>query len=168
MAAIQAAAAEENNPLNIHYDADREVRAKGAGFYQFSADEETRKKQMEELRQARTETEMTRQELGAVDLKAGEVEGMQDAPNALRSRAIEKRKRELEERRRLVEAKRRKLQTGDKPPAAVATQPPAPSSEPAVAVPTSKPAAPKNPDAAPSAADDFLAALELDLAMNKR
>ncbi|KAF8486154.1 hypothetical protein DFH94DRAFT_622742 [Russula ochroleuca] len=168
VAAIQAAAAEENNPLNIHYDADREVRAKGAGFYQFSADEETRKKQMEELRQARTETEMTRQELGAVDLKAGEVEGMQDAPNALRSRAIEKRKRELEERRRLVEAKRRKLQTGDKPPAAVATQPPAPSSEPAVAVPTSKPAAPKNPDAAPSAADDFLAALELDLAMNKR
>ncbi len=100
VAAIQAAAAEENNPLNIHYDADREVRAKGAGFYQFSADEETRKEQMEELRQARHETEMTRQELGAVDLKAGEVEGMQEAPNALRSRAIEKRKRELEERRK--------------------------------------------------------------------
>ena len=170
MAAIQAAAAEENNPLNIHYDADREVRAKGAGFYQFSADEETRKKQMEELRQARHETEKTRQELGAVDLKAGEVEGMQDdAPNALlRSRAIEKRKRELEERRRLVEAKRRKLQTGDQPPAA-ATQPPAPSSGPAVAVPTTtKPAAPNSPGAAPSAADDFLAALERDLAMNNR
>jgi Domain of unknown function (DUF4078) len=169
VAAIQAAAAEENNPLNIHYDADHEVRAKGAGFYQFSADEETRKRQMEELRQARHETEKTRQELGAVDLKAGEVEGMQDdAPNALRSRAIEKRKRELEERRRLVEAKRRKLQPGDKPPAA-ATQPPAPSSGPAVAVPTTtKPAAPSNPDAAPSAADDFLAALERDLTMNKR
>ena len=88
VAAIQAAAAEENNPLDQHYDASREVRAKGAGFYQFSADEETRKKQMEELRQAREETERTRQELGAVDLKAGELEGMQEASNALRSRAL--------------------------------------------------------------------------------
>ena len=166
VAAIQAAAAEENNPLNIHYDADREVRAKGAGFYQFSADEETRKRQMEELQQARNETEKTRQELGAVDLKAGEVEGMQDAPNALRSRAIEKRKRELEERRKLVEAKRRKLQTGNQPLAA-ATQPPAPSSEPPTVAASTKPAAP-NPGATSSAADNFLAALELDLAMNKR
>ena len=166
VAAIQAAAAEENNPLNIHYDAGREVRAKGAGFYQFSADEETRKRQMEELQQTRIETEKTRQELGAVDLKAGEVEGMQDAPNALRSRAIEKRKRELEERRKLVEAKRRKLQTGNQPPAA-ATQPPAPSSEPLTVATPNKPAAP-NPGATSSAADNFLAALELDLAMNKR
>jgi hypothetical protein len=180
VAAIQAAAAEENNPLNIHYDASREVRAKGAGFYQFSADEETRKKQMEELRQARNETEMTRQELGAVDLKAGEVEGMQEAPgpNALRNRAVEKRKRELEERRKLVEAKRRKLLNGNNSTAAAAaaaaeTQPPAsasasasaPSSEePIVAVPTKATAAP-NPDPASSAADNFLAALERDLAM---
>src|SRR6266403_12223 len=170
VASIQAAAAEENNPLNIHYDASREVRAKGAGFYQFSADEETRKKQMEELRQARQETEVTRQEIGAVDLKAGELEGMQEAPNAFRSRAIEKRKRELEERRKLVEAKRRKLLNGNKTLAAVATtqQPPAsdsdPSSEPIVAVPTKTMVAPK-PDAASSAADNFLAALEHDLAM---
>jgi hypothetical protein len=172
VAAIQAAAAEENNPLNIHYDADREVRAKGAGFYQFSADEETRKKEMEELRQARHETEMTRQELGAVDLKAGEVEGMQEStPNVLRNRAIEKRKRELEERRKLVEAKRRKLLDGNNPPAAAATQPPAsaPSSEPivAVAAPT-KATAVSNPNAASSAADNFLAALERDLAMKER
>jgi hypothetical protein len=170
VAAIQAAAAEENNPLNIHYDASREVRAKGAGFYQFSADEETRKKQMEELRQARNETEMSRQELGAVDLKAGEVEGMQEAPNALRNRAVEKRKRELEERRKLVEAKRRKLLNGNNSPAAAtaATQPPAsaPSSEPIVAVPIKATAA--NPNAASSAADNFLAALERDLAMNER
>ena len=166
MAAIQAAAAEENNPLNIHYDASHEVRAKGAGFYQFSADEETRKKQMEELQQARDKTEKSRQELGAVDLKAGEVEGMQDAPNALRSRAIEKRKRELEERRQLLEAKRRrKLQDGNQSPAA-AMQPPAPSSEPPTVPAPTKPEAP-NPDATPSAADNFLAALELDLAMNK-
>lgn len=169
VAAIQAAAAEENNPLNIHYDASREVRAKGAGFYQFSADEETRKKQMEELRQARQETGMSRQQLGAVDLKAGEVEGMQEAPNALRSRAIEKRKRELEERRKLVEAKRRKLLNGNNPPAVAVTQPPAsaPSSEPIVAVPTEPTAAPST-GAASSAADNFLAALERDLAMNKQ
>jgi Domain of unknown function (DUF4078) len=176
VAAIQAAAAEENNPLNIHYDASGEVRAKGAGFYQFSADEETRKKQMEELRQVRSETEMTRQELGAVDLKAGEAEGMQDAPNALRNRAVEKRKRELEERRKLVEAKRRKLlPNGNNPPAAAAaaaaaTQPPAssaPSSEPIAAAPSKTTAAP-NPNAASSAADNFLAALERDLAMNER
>jgi hypothetical protein len=169
VAAIQAAAAEENNPLNIHYDASREVRAKGAGFYQFSADEETRKKQMEELQQARNETEMSRHELGAVDLKAGEVEGMQEAPGPLRNRAIEKRKRVLEERRKLVEAKRRKLLNGNNSPAAAATQPPAsvPSSEPIVAVPTKATAAP-DPSAAPSAADNFLAALERDLAMNER
>ncbi|KAI0250259.1 hypothetical protein BJV78DRAFT_1128214 [Lactifluus subvellereus] len=165
VASIKAAASEENNPLNQHYDASREVRAKGAGFYQFSADEETRKKQMEELHQARQETEKTRQELGAVDLKAGEVEGMQEDSNALRSRAMEKRKRELEERRKAVEAKRRKFQNGDVP-SAVATQSPAPSSASAAAVPTKK-AAPI-PDAASSAADSFLAALELDLAMNKR
>ena len=170
VAAIQAAAAEENNPLNIHYDASREVRAKGAGFYQFSADEETRKKQMEELRQVRHETEITRQELGAVDLKAGEVEGMQEASNTVRNRAIEKRKRELEERRKLVEAKRRKLLKGNNTPAAAATQSPAssaPSSEPIVAVPTKATAA-SNTDAASSAADNFLAALERDLAMNER
>lgn len=166
VAAIQAAAAEDNNPLNQHYDASHEVRAKGAGFYQFSADEETRKQQMDDLKQARQETEKTRQELGAVDLKAGEVEGMQGAPNALRSRAIEKRKRELEERRKAVEAKRRKLQIGSGPCAA-ATQSPAPPSEPTTVVRTSS-AAPNVVDAPSSAADNFLAALERDLAMNKR
>jgi len=165
VAAIQAAAAEENNPLNQHYDASREVRAKGAGFYQFSADEETRKKQMEELKEARQDTEKTRQELGAVDLKAGEFEGMQEAPNAHRSRAIEKRRRELEERRKAVEAKRRKLQPGDTS-SGVAMQSPAPPSEPTVVVPTN--AAAPNASVSSSAADSFLAALERDLAMNKR
>ena len=167
VAAIQAAAAEENNPLNQHYDASREVRAKGAGFYQFSDDEEARKKQMEELRQAREETERTRQELGAVDLKAGEAEGMQADANTHRSRAIEKRKRELEERRKAVEAKRRKLQEGGNPSAAPTRSPAPPSaSESAGVVPNKKTAL--NTDPAPSAADSFLAALELDLAMNKR
>jgi len=167
VAAIKAAAAEENNPLNQHYDASREVRAKGAAFYQFSGDEEARKKQMEELRQAREETERTRQEVGAVDLKAGDAEGMQADTSTHRSRAIEKRKREIEERRKAVEAKRTKLQKGVNPPAAPTRSPAAPSaSESAGAVPNKK-AAP-NPDPASSAADSFLAALELDLTMNKR
>ena len=62
VAEIEASLAEENNPLNIHYDASQEVRAKGAGFYQFSGDEETRRRQMEELKRAREETEKTREE----------------------------------------------------------------------------------------------------------
>ena len=165
VAEIKAAAAEENNPLNQHFDASREVRTKGAGFYQFSADEEARKKQMEGFRQAREETERTRQELGAVDLKAGEAEGMQADASTLRSRAIEKRKRDVEERRKAVEAKRRKLQNGGDTSSAAPTRTPAPPSEPAGAVPNTKAAL--NPDPASSAADNFLAALELDLAMNK-
>lgn len=167
MAAINAAAAEENNPLSQHYDASREVRAKGAGYYQFSLDEEVRKKQMEELRQEREETERTRQEHGAVDLKAGEVEGMQADASTIRSRAIEKRKKDIEERRKAVEAKRRKLQNGDgTTPSAAPARSPAPPSESTLVVPNTK-AAP-NPIPTPSAADNFLAALELDLAMNKR
>ncbi|CCM04307.1 uncharacterized protein FIBRA_06478 [Fibroporia radiculosa] len=116
VAAIEAEFAEENNPLNVHFDASREVRAKGAGFYQFSADEETRRKQMEDLRRAREETEKTRAELGAADARPGETEGMRapgdkgegSAAVGARSRATEKRKRELEERRKLLDAKRRK------------------------------------------------------------
>jgi DNA-binding transcriptional MerR regulator len=99
---------EANNPLNVHYDATREVRAKGAGFYAFSADDETRKQQMEELKAARVETEEVRQETGALNVKPGEVEGMRDQ-STLRSRAMEKRKREIEERRRILDAKRRKV-----------------------------------------------------------
>ncbi|PFH53052.1 hypothetical protein AMATHDRAFT_138402 [Amanita thiersii Skay4041] len=130
MAEIEKAFAEENNPLNMHYDANREVRAKGAGFYQFSADEETRRKQMEELKTSREETMKTREEAGAVDIKPGEVEGMRSSSNEV-SRAMEKRKRELEERRKLLEAKRKKARIEVAPaaesqvtpiPAAVAEQ----------------------------------------------
>ncbi|KAJ7127043.1 hypothetical protein C8R44DRAFT_616805 [Mycena epipterygia] len=114
VAQIEKEHAEANNPLGVHYDATGEVRAKGAGFYQFSKDEETRKSQMDELKSARDETEKTRKEKGAVDVLPGEVEGMQDAHSASngRSRAMEKRKRELEERRKMVDAKRRKLTAG--------------------------------------------------------
>ncbi|KAJ7034997.1 hypothetical protein C8F04DRAFT_1210441 [Mycena alexandri] len=116
VAQIEKEHAEINNPLGVHYDASAEVRARGAGFYQFSHDEETRKAQMDELKSARGETEKTRKETGAVDVLPGEVEGMQDdGPGAgagSRSRAMEKRKRELEERRKVLDAKRRKLNNG--------------------------------------------------------
>lgn len=118
VAAIAEAHSEANNPLGVHYDASAEVRAKGAGFYQFSTDEETRKNQMEELKSAREETERTRKDVGAVDLKPGEVEGMREdmhgngTGKAGKSRAMEKRKRELEERRRMIDTKRRKVKAG--------------------------------------------------------
>lgn len=113
MAEIKAQFSEESNPLNVHYDAAREVRAKGGAFYQFSGDEEARQKQMEELKQARDETAKTREDMGAVDVAPGEVEGMiapieAQGAGPARSRALEKRKREIEERRKLLDAKRRK------------------------------------------------------------
>jgi hypothetical protein len=113
---IEKKYAESNNPLVDRYDSTRENRAKGAGFYQFSSDEDTRKEQMEALKQARMETEKTRQETGAVDVRPGETEGMHEGQAegtgkvSGGSRAMEKRKRELEERRKLIEAKRRKVQ----------------------------------------------------------
>jgi hypothetical protein len=114
--AIAEAHSEANNPLGVHYDASAEVRAKGAGFYQFSGDEEERKRQMEELKSAREETERMRKDVGAVDVRPGEEEGMQSGGQAEgtgqavgKSRAMEKRKRELEERRRMVDSKRRKV-----------------------------------------------------------
>lgn len=134
VAEIAKAYAEENNPLGVHYDASKEVRAKGAGFYQFSADEETRRAQLEELKASREETERTRQQLGAEDVRPGEVEGMRDGDGAGsgKSRAMEKRKRELEERRKLVEAKRRKLKQGDATPTIPADSEP---TEPTIKIP---------------------------------
>lgn len=99
----------------MHYDASTEVRAKGAGFYQFSGDEETRRRQMEELKAAREETEKTRQELGAEDIRPGQDEGMTAGSN-VKSRAMEKRKREIEERRKLLEAKRKKIKLNEESP----------------------------------------------------
>jgi len=74
---------------------------------------------MDELKSAREETERTRKDVGAIDLRPGEVEGMGEdkdgegegrgGPAVGKSRALEKRKRELEERRRMIDAKRRKV-----------------------------------------------------------
>src|ERR1700730_13872286 len=93
VAEVAKAYSEANNPLGVHYDASREVREKGAAYYQLSGDEETRKRQLEELMSARQETERTRQETGAVNVKPGEIEGMrEDLSVGARSRAMEKRK----------------------------------------------------------------------------
>ena len=43
-------------PDPIHYDPESEVRSRGTGFYAFSRDEETRRKEMEELLNVRDET----------------------------------------------------------------------------------------------------------------
>jgi len=67
---------------------------------------------MEELKAAREETARTRQEIGAEDVKPGDVEGMREggsSSSTAQSKAAEKRKREIEERRKMIEAKRRKL-----------------------------------------------------------
>jgi hypothetical protein len=47
-------------PEATHYDADAEVRNRGTGFYAFSKDEAIREKEMEELRNARNQTEQIR------------------------------------------------------------------------------------------------------------
>lgn len=43
-----------------HYEADREIRTKGVGFYSFSKDEQERQEQLQKLNQIRTETETAR------------------------------------------------------------------------------------------------------------
>lgn len=106
------------------------MRAKGAAFYSFSKNEEERAREMEELRSARVETEKTRRETGATDVRPGEGSGIVDGVgadgevmgSASNSRAMEKRKKELEERRSLIEAKRKKMKeakskvVGEEPP----------------------------------------------------
>jgi hypothetical protein len=112
LAAIKAAVEEVNSPLDAHYDASREVRSKGAAFYQFSADEEERQRQLNELKQTREETMRKREETGAFDVPVGLEPDLGAGPSEPQgvgqSRAQEKRKRDLEARRQAIEAKRRK------------------------------------------------------------
>jgi len=49
-------------PPDVHFDASREVRTKGTGFFQFSDDAEERKKQMADLERERLQTERVRME----------------------------------------------------------------------------------------------------------
>lgn len=125
--AVEEELIEAQKRPDTHYDAAKEVRAKGAAFYQFSADEETRKQQMEELRSAREGTKKTREDVGAVDVQPGEVEGMCDDETSSTNRALEKRKREIENRRALLEAKRKKLKVdGNAPPSQAMPEPQTP------------------------------------------
>ncbi|KAG8863130.1 hypothetical protein FRB96_009311 [Tulasnella sp. 330] len=94
------------DPLQ-HYDASKDNRSKGAGFYQFSADEETRRREMEELKAARNETVEERLATGADG-----ADSPSQSEEKVWSRAGEKRKRDLEERRKLIEAKRKKANPG--------------------------------------------------------
>lgn len=72
-------------PPETHYDASKEIRSKGVGFYAFSQDEGERKREMDELETQRGETERVKRE---------------------QEERREKRKRDIEERRRMVSKKR--------------------------------------------------------------
>lgn len=72
-------------PEEVHYDASKEVRSKGVGFYSFSKDSEGRKREMEALEKERRETERGRRE---------------------RVERVEGKRKAVEERRRVVAAKR--------------------------------------------------------------
>jgi hypothetical protein len=76
-------------PEMKHYEADKEIRNKGTGFYSFSKDEGTRQKEMEALEKERLETERVRKE---------------------REERKEKRRKEIEERRKAIGEKRAKKQ----------------------------------------------------------
>lgn len=78
-------------PEMKHYEADREIRTKGVGFFQFSKDEETRTQEMANLAAERENTERERQR---------------------REEEKDVRRREVEERRRVIEERRR--QAGEK------------------------------------------------------
>ncbi|CAL3968772.1 hypothetical protein PZA11_004759 [Diplocarpon coronariae] len=74
-------------PEKTHYEADKEIRSKGVGFYAFSKDEGMRMKEMENLEKERRDTESVRRE---------------------REEKKEARKREIEERKRVIGEKRAK------------------------------------------------------------
>ena len=99
-AATLAAAAAA--PLVDHYDAARENRTKGAGFYQFSGNEEERQAQMDGLAKEREETERKRKERDEVG----------DAVKRKRESEVEERKRKIEAKRREMEEKRKRLKSG--------------------------------------------------------
>ncbi|TAQ89449.1 hypothetical protein B7494_g2225 [Chlorociboria aeruginascens] len=76
-------------PEEKHYEADKEIRSKGVGFYSFSKDESTRSKEMAALETQRAETENLRKE---------------------REARKEKRKQEIAERRKAIGERRAQKQ----------------------------------------------------------
>lgn len=75
-------------PPDLHFDASREVRQKGTGFFQFSEDTEERKKQMADLERERLQTEKVRGEREKRDAEGqrgeetSQIEGGQSAEAA--------------------------------------------------------------------------------------
>lgn len=76
-------------PEQKHYEADREFRSRGVGFYSFSKDAGTREAEMAALERERVETDRARRE---------------------REERSERRKKEIEERRREIQERRAKKQ----------------------------------------------------------
>jgi len=78
---------EATPPPDEHFDGKKEIRTKGAGFFQFSNDEDERKRQMTALENERQETELKQAES---------------------RKRKEDRKRDIEERRKAIQQKRGK------------------------------------------------------------
>jgi hypothetical protein len=72
-------------PEAVHYEASREIRTKGVGFYQFSKDEAKREEEMKALEEERARTEALRKE--------------REEKAARRRKEIEERRREIGERK---------------------------------------------------------------------
>ncbi|KAI5837267.1 hypothetical protein DFP73DRAFT_581173 [Morchella snyderi] len=77
---------EEEEGKKVHYDASKEVRTKGVGFYQFSKDEGERMAEMEELQRERLRTAEERKKVEEKKKK--------------RKEAVEKKREEVKRRRR--------------------------------------------------------------------
>ncbi|KAK3941609.1 hypothetical protein QBC46DRAFT_382052 [Diplogelasinospora grovesii] len=81
-------------PPAEHYDATREIRTKGVGFYKFSRDETQREEELKNLENERQKTEQLRKE--------------KEEKMNQRKRELEERKKQLEERRKEIGEKRAK------------------------------------------------------------
>lgn len=90
MAEIAAKRDHDTPPPDTHFDSKQEIRTKGVGFMQFSANAEERKRQMANLEAERKETELRRSDA---------------------ARRKEERKREIEERRKKIAEKRTEKKT---------------------------------------------------------
>lgn len=98
-------------PLNAHFDGTKEVRNRGAGFIQLSGDEETRRRQMQELANERQETEQERAKVQEV----GDAQARRDKELQDRKMLIEEKKRQILEKRKAAEAAREDAAKRSKP-----------------------------------------------------
>ncbi|KAH0604285.1 uncharacterized protein H6S33_006662 [Morchella sextelata] len=85
-AMLAGAMPKEEEETKLHYDATKEVRTKGVGFYQFSRDEKGRMAEMEELERLRLRTTEERKKVEEKKKK--------------RKEAVEKKREEVQRRRR--------------------------------------------------------------------